>query len=96
MGIVWEAYHKGVPSLGVPENPIDFKILWGTIQFTPTMTLGFLFLAPGRARHPPSSIQIWTARRLTKPPLKTEGSLVGFQGHMAFGDSFGHEGVLIS
>ena len=27
MGIVWEAYHKGVPLLGVPENPIDL-ILW--------------------------------------------------------------------
>ena len=23
MGIVWEAYQKGVPLLGVPENPID-------------------------------------------------------------------------
>ena len=23
MGILWEAYHKGVPLLGVPENPID-------------------------------------------------------------------------
>ena len=23
MEIVWEAYHKGVPLLGVPENPID-------------------------------------------------------------------------
>ena len=23
MGIVWEAYHKGVPSLGVPENPTE-------------------------------------------------------------------------
>ena len=23
MGIVWEAYHKQVPLLGVPENPID-------------------------------------------------------------------------
>ena len=23
MGIVWEAYHKGVPLLGVPENPTD-------------------------------------------------------------------------
>ena len=22
MGIVWEAYHKGVPLLGVPENPM--------------------------------------------------------------------------
>ena len=22
MGIEWEAYHKGVPLLGVPENPI--------------------------------------------------------------------------
>ena len=27
MGIVWEAYHKGVPmSLGVPENPTDFRV----------------------------------------------------------------------
>ena len=25
MGIVWTAYHKGVPLLGVPENPIDFS-----------------------------------------------------------------------
>ena len=24
MGIVWEVYHKGVPLLGVPENPIEF------------------------------------------------------------------------
>ena len=23
IGIVWEAYHKGVPLLGVPENPIE-------------------------------------------------------------------------
>ena len=23
MGVVWEAYHKGVPLLGVPQNPID-------------------------------------------------------------------------
>ena len=23
MGIVWEAYHKGVPLLGVSENPIE-------------------------------------------------------------------------
>ena len=27
MGIVWEAYHKGVPLLGVPENPIDQVLL---------------------------------------------------------------------
>ena len=26
MGVVWEAYHKGVPLLGVPENPIDHVI----------------------------------------------------------------------
>ena len=26
MGIVWEAYHKGVPSLGVPENPIEVML----------------------------------------------------------------------
>ena len=25
MGIVWEASHKGVPLLGVPENPIDMS-----------------------------------------------------------------------
>ena len=25
MGIVWEAYHKGVPSLGVPENPTEME-----------------------------------------------------------------------
>ena len=23
MGMVWEAYRKGVPLLGVPENPIE-------------------------------------------------------------------------
>ncbi len=23
MGIVWEAYHKGIQLLGVPENPTD-------------------------------------------------------------------------
>ena len=23
MGVVWEGYHKGVPLLGVPENPIE-------------------------------------------------------------------------
>ena len=28
MGIVWEAYHKGVPLLGVPENHP-----WGVFQF---------------------------------------------------------------
>ena len=27
MGIVWEAYHKGVPLLGVPENPIDIILV---------------------------------------------------------------------
>ena len=25
MGIVWEASHKGVPLLGVPENPIEME-----------------------------------------------------------------------
>ena len=25
MGIVWETYHKGVPLLGVPENPTDYS-----------------------------------------------------------------------
>ncbi len=30
--IVWEAYRKGVPLLGVPENPIEvffFTTTWG-------------------------------------------------------------------
>ena len=27
MGIVWEAYNKGVPLLGVPENPIENEFL---------------------------------------------------------------------
>ena len=26
MGIVWEAYHKGVPLLGVPEITLDISI----------------------------------------------------------------------
>ena len=25
MGVVWESYHKGVPLLGVPENPIEIS-----------------------------------------------------------------------
>ena len=29
MGIVWEAYHKGVPLLEVPENPIDLVYING-------------------------------------------------------------------
>ena len=39
MGIVWEAYHKGVPLLGVPGNPIEFGVgsrdcqSMGTIQY---------------------------------------------------------------
>ena len=27
MGFVWEAYHKGVPLLGVPENPTDIGMV---------------------------------------------------------------------
>ncbi len=27
MGMVWEAYRKGVPLLGVPENPMDDVLL---------------------------------------------------------------------
>ena len=56
MGIVWEAYHKGVPLLGVPENPIDYftprntpfisrwnnpLILTSDIQVSPVKWLGF-------------------------------------------------------
>ena len=37
MGMVWEAYHKGVPLLGVPENPIDFRE--GTIQISGQISL---------------------------------------------------------
>ena len=33
VGIVWEAYHKGVPLLGVPENPIDVKIHQLSVDF---------------------------------------------------------------
>ena len=34
MGIVWETYHRGVPLLGVPENPTEMMSLsccccWG-------------------------------------------------------------------
>ena len=29
MGIVWETYHKGVPLLGVPENPTDCGAVLG-------------------------------------------------------------------
>ena len=32
MGIVWETYHKGVPLLGVPENPTDN---WGCGAYRP-------------------------------------------------------------
>ena len=39
MGIVWEAYHKGVPLLGVPENPTDFG--WCFFPFE-TLTLDSL------------------------------------------------------
>ncbi len=28
MGMVWEAYRKGVPLLGVPENPIEITASW--------------------------------------------------------------------
>ena len=38
MGIVWEAYHKQVPLLGVPENPIDWIVL--PIQIIPTSNRG--------------------------------------------------------
>ena len=27
MGIVWEAYHKGVPLLGVPGTTLDTRII---------------------------------------------------------------------
>ena len=36
MGIVWEAYHKGVPLLGVPENPIEYILIWEKIILSHT------------------------------------------------------------
>ena len=38
MGIVWEAYHKGVTLLGVPENPIDHGTT-GPPRLTPCFDL---------------------------------------------------------
>ena len=35
MGIVWEAYHKGVPLLGVPENPIEMTKVQGDLFAVP-------------------------------------------------------------
>ena len=34
MGIVWEAYHKQVPLLGVPEDPIDpfLSLIWSLFK----------------------------------------------------------------
>ena len=34
MGLVWEAYHKGVPLSGVPENPTDYLGFWKQLIFT--------------------------------------------------------------
>ena len=31
MGIVWEAYHKGVPLLGVPQNLIDSAVVFSRV-----------------------------------------------------------------
>ena len=36
MGMVWEAYHKGVPLLGVPENPIEIM----SFSFLGNLSLG--------------------------------------------------------
>ena len=38
MGIVWEAYHKGVPLLGVPENPIELIPVAKLFQIIVTYT----------------------------------------------------------
>ena len=44
MGIVWEAYHKGVPLLGVPENPIDkFCVVFNGVEITDWIFLEFLW-----------------------------------------------------
>ena len=52
MGIVWEAYHKGVPLLGVPENPIDYPFpkKWVSSLF---LDGTWLLLPPQHLRRPP-------------------------------------------
>ena len=47
MGVVWEAYHKGVLLLGVPENPIEcsradlcrFQVIFVGHKFVPSKLL---------------------------------------------------------
>ena len=39
MGIVWEAYHKQVPLLGVPENPIENRYGYLNLQTTENVDL---------------------------------------------------------
>ena len=41
MGIVWEAYHKGVPLLEVPENPTDYSLMKPLANFL-SATIFFL------------------------------------------------------
>ena len=45
MGIVWEAYHKRVPLLGVPENPteqVPLEISFDALQVKSWSSLGML------------------------------------------------------
>ena len=41
MGIVWESYHKGVPSLGVPENILETNHLPGRMILQVTSLFNF-------------------------------------------------------
>ena len=50
MGIVWEAYHKGVPLLGVPENPIDSWILSQQKKWTSASSVATSHEKPRNAR----------------------------------------------
>ena len=49
MGVVWEAYHKGVPLLGVPENPIDKTLDMGNGWVGPFFPCGHVLLRFGRS-----------------------------------------------
>ena len=43
MGMLWEAYHKGVPLLGVPENPTENRNDFGLdCKTTPTRNQALL------------------------------------------------------
>ena len=67
MGTVWEGYYKGVPLLGVPENPID---LWfvhfffvSYSEFCIIVCQGFEITASSTRAPVESSIVYWLTGR---------------------------------